>query len=93
MRYEHFNKLKVPQLTKFLHVRFYDTGIIPRGQSNKIPGTNKKGIVIDAVNGVQNLIRVAKDSSDMPPILPRPETDDRGDLLMIPEETGTFRHF
>jgi hypothetical protein len=57
---ECYGKLLKDELRAYIHVRLYDTAIIPKGKSNALP--SNKGKVADAKNGEPNCIRIAYDN-------------------------------
>ena len=69
-------------LKAFIHVRLFTSGTAPKGQAKMIP--DKKGKVIDALRGEENLLLIAHRSRNLPVILPIPETDDNGDVIILP---------
>ena len=73
-----FKKPTKPELTAFLKIRH------PAG--SKIPGKGNKGKLEDTQNGENNLIRLAFESRNLPLLTPLPETDDNGDLLLLPND-------
>ena len=81
-----FKKPTVPELTAFKHVRTFGTGTIPRGKSHLIPG--KKGKLEEALRGEVNLILSCYEDREKPIILPRPITDDDGNVYISEDEVS-----
>ena len=81
-----FKKPTLPELTAFKHVRTFVSGTVPRGKSHLIPG--KKGKVDEASRGESNLILSCYLDREKAIILPRPITDDDGNVY-ISEDDGS----
>ena len=81
-----FKKPTVPELTAFKHVRTFITGVIPRGKSHLIP--SKKGKLEEAHRGEDNLMLSCYLDREKVIILPRPETDDDGNVFIPEEDEG-----
>ena len=79
-----FKKPTVPELTAFKHVRTFGTGTVPRGKSHLIQG--KKGKLEEAMLGDVNLILSCYEDHEKPIILPRPITDDNGNVYISEDE-------
>ena len=75
-----FKKPSVKLLKAFVHLRLFTTGTIPNGQGSRIP--KNKGSVDEAATGVKNLLWTAHDMRCHPIILPRPETNEAGEVLL-----------
>ena len=81
---EKFKKPLKKELQSFVHVRMFDTASIPSSESKKIP--SNKGKVEEAINGTPNLILAAFASRSDAKLLPRPETNEDGEVMMNMED-------
>ena len=73
----------IPQMKKlsgFLHVRLFNTSVVEKNP-DKPPFPTKKGKLTDP-EGVNNLIRAAHAARNRAIILPRPDTDDNGVVVV-----------
>ena len=83
---EAFHKVKpMDLLDAFIRVRFFKQSTAPKGQAKRIP--KKKGTAEEAKNGKVNLISVAYGTRLSTYLLPRPELDDTGDVIMVTPDT------
>ena len=71
------------ELSAFIHVRYFLTSEVPKNSSTIPKG---KGKLEAAVAGENNLILAAFNARNKPIILPRPETDDDGNVVVDEEE-------
>ena len=69
----HLSTIKKPELKAFIHVRRFDTPIIPRGSKFKFPN---KGSIDDANNGMPTLLRMAFDLGSSKILLPSPSLNE-----------------
>ena len=65
-------------LSGFLHVRLFDTSVVPKDPESPFPA--KKGKLTDP-EGTINLICAAHSAHNQPIRLPRPETDEDGGIV------------
>ena len=79
-----FKKIHVNELKAFIHVRLFESATIPTGKASSIP--KLKGKIEAAIAGVPNLIRVAYDSRALPIILPCPDTDAHGNVILLNDD-------
>ena len=78
-----FKKLKVQELKCFIHVRLFDSGSVPKGESSAIP--SKKEKIDDALNGENNLLKATCDSRALPIKLSHPVMNDDGTVKLVEE--------
>ena len=69
----HLFTIKIPELKAFIHVRRFDTTIIPRGIKFKFPN---KGRIDNANNGMPTLLRMAFDLRSSKILLPSPSLNE-----------------
>ena len=74
------------ELSGFLHVRFFTTSAVEKNPNNP-PFPTKKGKLTDP-EGANNLICAAHAARNRAIILPRPDTDDNGDVAMGDDDVG-----
>ena len=77
-----FFALDKKMLKSFTYVRIFTTSTAPKGQAKRIP--DKKGKVEEAQQGIEHLLLIAYKTRNLPIILPIPDEDDDGNVLVIP---------
>ena len=82
-----FKGPNLKQLKAFVQIRLFNTATIPNGQGNMIP--KNKGSVDAVATGAKNLIGAAYDCRNMPIILPRPQTNDDGEVILDEDKEGS----